>query len=498
MSTDKQHILNDLNLKESFYSTPIMFSRDSSMETLSSFNVNFHSHNSTYTSEHSTNPSGILSPSDIPDSPPRGLDDDIDTIEQQKTFIQPLNITRSTGSTIIERSDNYIYDDNDVDSIRNYAISPPRISYDDDDDDDDNDSIRSSLSSLTLPPPPSSSSSSAVVAANNTILSSINDLRNIKHNLSIINEESLHEHNEHPKSSFNTTDTTITTTTTDEDEDDEDQKGKRLLFELIRQRLPHHHVSLTSASDSSSKINDIDCQDKPKGTSSSSSSSSSINDQTMREDSSNHGLSSHDITIPSSAMQESGYDSLLPTSSAPKRSLSNASISTTRSITTKKKHRCDEENDDPMNDNNNNNINNTEYIDDDDDDHYDKKAGEALLRNLIAQVLPSFNPRYLNGGGDDDDDDDHEDEDEVISNPRRPSPISQTYSSSNASSVRSVDIEIEINKKSEKNLCIRSNKNHITDIIQQEKMHSKRTYIHRPVHQTKSSELRRLQTHSRR
>ncbi|CAF4667669.1 unnamed protein product, partial [Rotaria magnacalcarata] len=75
----------------------------------------------------------------------------------------------------------------------------------------------------------------------------------------------------------------------------------------------------------------------------------------MREDSSNHGLSSHDITIPSSAMQESGYDSLLPTSSAPKRSLSNASISTTRSITTKKKHRCDEENDDPMNDNNNNN-----------------------------------------------------------------------------------------------------------------------------------------------
>ncbi|CAF3505499.1 unnamed protein product [Rotaria socialis] len=495
MSTDKQNILNDLNLKESFYSTPIMFSRDSSMETLSSFNVNFHSHNSTYTSEHSTNPSGILSPSDIPDSPPRGLDDDIDTIEQQKTFIQPLNITRSTGSTIIERSDNYIYDDNDVDSIRNYAISPPRIAYDDDDDDDDNDSIRSSLSSLTLPPPPSSSSSSA--AANNTILSSINDLRNLKHNLSIINEESLHEHNEHPKSSFNTTDTTITTTT-DEDEDDEDQKGKRLLFELIRQRLPHHHVSLTSASDSSSKINDIDCQDKPKGTSSSS--SSSINDQTMREDSSNHGLSSHDITIPSSAMQESGYDSLLPTSSsAPKRSLSNASISTTRSITTKKKHRCDEENADPMNGNNNNNNNNTEYIDDDDDDHYDKKAGEALLRNLIAQVLPSFNPRYLNGGGDDDDDDDdHEDEDEVISNPRRPSPISQTYSSSNASSVRSVDIEIEINKKSEKNLCVRSNKNHITDIIQQEKIHSKRTYIHRPVHQTKSSELRRLQTHSRR
>ena len=28
-------------------------------------------------------------------------------------------------------------------------------------------------------------------------------------------------------------------------------------------------------------------------------------------------------------------------------------------------------------------------ITDDDEDHYDKKAGEALLRNLIAQVLPS-------------------------------------------------------------------------------------------------------------
>lgn len=108
----------------------------------------------------------------------------------------------------------------------------------------------------------------------------------------------------------------------------------------------------------------------------------------MREESSNHGLSSHDITIPSSAMQESGYDSLLPIGPAPKRSLSNASLSTTRSIITKKKHRCDEENDDPMN-----GSDNIEFLDDDDDDHYDKKAGEALLRNLIAQVLPSC--KYL-------------------------------------------------------------------------------------------------------
>jgi hypothetical protein len=109
----------------------------------------------------------------------------------------------------------------------------------------------------------------------------------------------------------------------------------------------------------------------------------------MREDSSNHGLSSHDITIPSSAMQESGYDSLLPVGSAPKRSLSNASLSTTRSITIKKKHRCDEENDDPMNGNSN-----TDFTDED-DDHYDKKAGEALLRNLIAQVLPSCKDLHL-------------------------------------------------------------------------------------------------------
>jgi hypothetical protein len=72
------------------------------------------------------------------------------------------------------------------------------------------------------------------------------------------------------------------------------------------------------------------------------------------------------------------------------------------------------------------------------------------------------NPRYLNS--------DNDDEDEVKSNPRRPSPTSQTYSSSNASSVRSVDIDIEINKKSEKNLCIRSNKTHMTDMIQQEKV----------------------------
>ncbi|CAF4655575.1 unnamed protein product [Rotaria sp. Silwood1] len=489
MSINKQIILHDLNSKVSADSTPIMFSRDSSMETLSSFNVNFYSHNSTYTSEHSTNPSGIVSPSDIPDSPPRGSDDDIDTIDQQKTIIQPLNLTRSTDTTVIERTDNYLYDDNDVDSIKNYATSSPqRISYDDNDDNDDNNSIHSSLSSLTLPLPPSSSTSSTT----QTLLSNINDLRNLKHNLSIINEESLHEQNERQKSSFNISNTTITTTDDDDEDEDEDQKGKRLLFELIRQRLPHHHISLTNTSDSSSKTNDIDCQDKSKGPSSTS--SLSINDQTMREDSSNHAQSSHDITIPSSAMQESGYDSLLPIGSAPKRSLSNASLSTTRSLIVKKKHRCDEENDDPMNGNNDNN-NNTEYNDDEDDDHYDKKAGEALLRNLIAQVLPSFNPRYLNGGADDDDE---EEEDEVVSNPRRPSPISQTYSSSNASSVRSLDIEIEMNKKSEKNLCIRSNKNHIPDVIQQEKIHSKRTYIHRPVHQTKTSELRRLQTHSRR
>ena len=59
---------------------------------------------------------------------------------------------------------------------------------------------------------------------------------------------------------------------------------------------------------------------------------------------------------------------------------------------------------------------------------------------------------------------DDEDDDEILSNPRRPSPTSQAYSSSNASSVRS--IEIDINKTNEKNLCIRSNKK----IIQQEKV----------------------------
>jgi len=269
MSINKQNILNDLNLKQSFYSsnysTPLMFSRDSSMETLSSFNVNFHSHNSTYTSEHSTNPSGILSPSDIPDSPPRGCDDDIDIIQQQqRTPIQPLNNTRSTGITVIERSNNYSDDDNDVDSIKNYATSPPKISYDG--DDDDNDSIHSSLSSLTLPPPSSSTTTA--------LLSNINDLKKLKHNLSVINEESLHEQNERRKSSFN-----ISNTTTDDDEEDEDQKGKRLLFELIQQRLPHHHISLTNTSNSSSKTNEDDYQNKSKAISSSS--SSSINDQVI-------------------------------------------------------------------------------------------------------------------------------------------------------------------------------------------------------------------------
>ena len=261
MSIDKQKILHDLHLKESIYSsaytTPLMFSRDSSMETLSSFNVNFHSHNSTYTSEHSTNPSGILSPSDIPDSPPRGCDDDIDAI--QRTPIQPLNNTRSTGITVIERSNNQIDEDNDVDSIRNYAMSPPKISYDGDDD-DDNDSIHSSLSSLTLPMPSATTTT--------TFLSNLNNLKKLKHNLSVINEESLHEQNERRKSIFN-----ISNTTTDDDEDDDDQKGKRLLFDLIRQRLPHHHISLTNTS---SKINH---DDKSKAISSSS--SPSINDQVI-------------------------------------------------------------------------------------------------------------------------------------------------------------------------------------------------------------------------
>ena len=73
------------------------------------------------------------------------------------------------------------------------------------------------------------------------------------------------------------------------------------------------------------------------------------------------------------------------------------------------------------------------------------------------------NPRYLNSGEEDDDD-------EMLSNPRRPSPTSQAYSSSTASSVRSVDIEIEINKTNEKNLSIRSNKKNITEIIQQDKV----------------------------
>lgn len=146
-------------------------------------------------------------------------------------------------------------------------------------------------------------------------------------------------------------------------------------------------------------------------------------------------------------------------------------MSTTRSITIKKKHRRDEENDDPMN-----GISNTEMTDDD-EEYYDKKAGEALLRNLIAQVLPSckhrifllhsieifrlVNPRYLNSGDDDDDD-------EILSNPRRPSPTSQAYSSSNASSVRSIDIDL--NKTTEKNVHLRSNKKNITDMIQTEKV----------------------------
>ena len=55
-----------------------------------------------------------------------------------------------------------------------------------------------------------------------------------------------------------------------------------------------------------------------------------------------------------------------------------------------------------------------------------------------------------------------------MSNPRRPSPTSQAYSSSNASSVRS--IEIEMNKTTEKNVHLRSNKKNISEILQTEKV----------------------------
>lgn len=63
---------------------------------------------------------------------------------------------------------------------------------------------------------------------------------------------------------------------------------------------------------------------------------------------------------------------------------------------------------------------------------------------------------------------DDDDEDEILSNPRRPSPTSQAYSSSNASSVRSIDIDM--NKTTEKNVHLRSNKKNISDIIQPEKV----------------------------
>ena len=274
MSIDKQHILHDLHLKESLrfsnQSTPLMFSRDSSMETLSSFNINFHSHNSTYTSEHSTNPSGILSPSDIPDSPPRGCDDDIDSMQQRLSH-QPLNNTNSTGRTLIPCPERFTVgeddadgDGDDADSIRNYTTSPRMMAYHDDGDvdDDDNDSIHSSLSSLTLPPPPSTSTAA--------LLSNIQELKNMKRNLSVINEESLHEHHERRSRPMN-----ISHTTTDDDDEDDDRKGKQLLFQLIRQRLPNHHISLTNASDTSSLSNNDEQHNKSK----SSSSSSCINDQ---------------------------------------------------------------------------------------------------------------------------------------------------------------------------------------------------------------------------
>ncbi|CAF0807663.1 unnamed protein product [Didymodactylos carnosus] len=511
----------------SVLSSPLMFSRDTSMDTLSSFNVDFNSHNSTYLSEHSTIPSGIVSPTDIPDSPPCGRRSPIAEEKCSNNRTNSTDTTNQLDGTVIERTLNnnnnssssftsqdemkiYQSEYTDMDSLHSSNDNKQQQCHDvfngnlqDDEllsscdmyarnDDsvhiftssafDDTSSIHSSLSSLTLP---------SIHGTNRTCCTVEDVLRlaqlrknQTSHDLSVINEESLEDKQNSSNSNREPT---------SDESDVDDEKGKQILFDLIHKRLLHPPVILEvsqqinlSTSSSSTITND-----RIKA-------SSSSNDPTVREELNESAIqftSSHDITIPSS-MLLNDYNTL-HSGVPPKRSLSNASISTTRSTPhlTKKSRLNEEEheNDDPM-------------VDDGD---YDEEKGAELIsafirktlskkpsKDLIATILPSYN-QY--------------DEENLINKANCERDLhssSQTsYSGSIHTSLAQLDsvlplktykyqhvettsdIQIQMNKN-QQNVKIRMNNQQQQDLKDGRRQH---------VYQTKTSELRRLQArHQRR
>lgn len=117
--------------------SPLAYSRCTSLGSLSSFDIRS-SYNDSYTSECSSiKPSGMISPSDMPDSPP--CEPEILDEEELKQHIRPNNrtltmnttssLSRTTmmGETVIEKT--FIF--NQQESISNQKI------HEEDDDDDD-------------------------------------------------------------------------------------------------------------------------------------------------------------------------------------------------------------------------------------------------------------------------------------------------------------------------------------------------------------------------
>ncbi|CAF1165757.1 unnamed protein product [Didymodactylos carnosus] len=506
-------------------SSPLMFSRDTSMDTLSSSSINFSSHNSTYLSEHSTNPSGIISPTEIPDSPPCGRQSPVE--EQMKCSNNRINspgTTSQLNETVIERTLNnnddhssssisrdeikiYRSEYTDMDSVhsldnnqqqQNDEIYNENPQHDDllsscdisvrNDDSlhiftssalDDTSSVHSSLSSLTLP---------SVHGTNRTCRTVEDVLRlaqlrksQVPHDLSIINEESLEEQQKQQNSSSSNRETT-----SDENESDmDDEKGKQILFDLIHKRLTHPPIVLETSqqinlsTSSSSTITN----DRVKA-------SSSSNDPIMREEFHESAIqfsSSHDITIPSS-MLSNDYNSPhfgVP----PKRSLSNASISTTRSSShTTKRHRLNEEdeNDDPM----------------EDDEDYDEEKGAELISAFIRETLSKKPLKDLISTSSNQHDEENLLDDINFEQDPHPSPQTGYSSSSNTSSVRSdsifplkaykyqhvettADIQIQMNKK-QKNIKVKMSN-------QQQQQQDTKDDRSQHIYQTKTSEIRRLQ-----
>jgi len=116
--------------------SPLVYSRCTSVGSLSSFDIRS-SYNDSYTSECSSiKPSGIISPSDLPDSPPC----EPEIIEEEHQQIKPnnrtltmnttSNLSRTTmmGETVIEKT--FIFNQQDL-------ISNQNNNHNDGDDDDD-------------------------------------------------------------------------------------------------------------------------------------------------------------------------------------------------------------------------------------------------------------------------------------------------------------------------------------------------------------------------